>query len=328
MSSTNKKSCCSISRSVLTHETVNLSNSTKLITSEQDYEEDMVRIEGGEFLMGTEDKEGFPADGEGPIRKVIVKTFLIDRFAVTNQLFSEFVSATNYKTDAEKYGWSFVFYQLLSKETAKKVNQVPVGTPWWRVVEGAYWLHPEGPDSFIDDRMNHPAVHISWNDAMAFCKWAGKRLPTETEWEYAARGGLIQKKYPWGNDLNPEGKHYCNIWQGKFPIENSLADEYLATAPVDAFYPNGYGLYNMSGNVWEWCSDWFSPTFHINAPTDNPQGPPNGETKSMRGGSYLCHVSYCNRYRLAARTSNTPDSSSGNLGFRCVKDIIDCKESE
>ncbi|MBS4206897.1 formylglycine-generating enzyme family protein [Bacillus sp. FJAT-50079] len=281
----------------------------------------MVMIEGGEFLMGTNDADRNPADGEGPIRKVKVRPFLMDRYTVTNEKFSRFVDETGYKTDAEKYGWSFVFYKLLSEKMANSVSQVVQGTPWWSVVEGAYWFQPEGPDSTIQSRMDHPVVHISWNDAKAYCGWAGKRLPTEAEWEFAARGGLIQKRYPWGDELTPNEEHLCNIWQGKFPVHNTLEDGYLGTAPVHSFQPNGYGLYQMSGNVWEWCEDWFSPTFHQKEGSDNPKGPAVGETKSMRGGSYLCHDSYCNRYRVAARTSNTPDSSTGNLGFRCVKDV-------
>lgn len=288
---------------------------------EDRHTEDMVLILGDEFLMGTDAKDGFPADGEGPVRKVRVNSFLMDRYAVTNEKFSEFIDDTGYKTEAEIYGWSYVFHLLISPEIAKKVDKAPVATPWWRVVEGAYWKQPEGPDSSIDDRMNHPVVHISWNDAIAYCKWAGKRLPTEAEWEFAARGGLVQKRYVWGDDLTPNGEHYCNIWQGKFPVENTVEDGYLGTAPVDAFKPNGYGLYNMAGNVWEWCSDWFSPTYHLNGENDNPKGPQMGSAKSMRGGSYLCHESYCNRYRVAARTANTIDSSTGNLGFRCVKDV-------
>lgn len=321
MSSVNEKSCCTASRSSFEVNVVVPEKIENQFACKQYHEEDMVRIEGGEFLMGTDDLEGFPADGEGPVRSVLVKSFLIDRFTVTNAKYLEFVTATNYKTEAEKFGWSFVFYKLLSSEISKQVQQVPTGTPWWGVVEGADWSHPEGPDSTITNRMNDPVVHISWNDAVAYCNWAGKRLPTEAEWEYAARGGLVQKRYPWGDELQAGEEHYCNIWQGKFPIENTLSDGYLGTSPVDAFPPNGFGLYNVSGNVWEWCLDWFSATYHINGSKDNPEGPPTGETKSMRGGSYLCHESYCNRYRVAARTSNTPDSSTGNIGFRCVKDL-------
>ncbi|MGV3466701.1 MAG: formylglycine-generating enzyme family protein [Heyndrickxia sp.] len=312
------RSCCSADRSSVQTDFIPIEKKPHPSTFEKKNTEDMVIIKGEEFLMGTNDSEGFLADGEGPVRSVKVHTFWIDKYAVSNARFLEFVKATDYKTDAEQFGWSFVFYQLLSKETAMKVQQVPHNTPWWAVVEGAYWFQPEGPDSNIEARMNHPVVHISWNDAKAYCDWAGKRLPTEAEWEFAARGGLVQRKYPWGDELYPGGKHVCNIWQGDFPELNTIEDGYLGTAPIDEYSPNGYGLYNIAGNVWEWCSDWFSPTHYQN---NNPQGPDYGSRKSMRGGSYLCHESYCNRYRVAARTSNTPDSSAGNLGFRCVMDF-------
>ena len=166
-----------------------------------------------------------------------------------------------------------------------------------------------------------PAVHTSWNDAAAFAEWAGKRLPTEAEWEYAARGGLAQKTYPWGDELTPGGRHLCNIWQGEFPHLDSGDDGYTAPAPVDAFPPNGYGLYTITGNAWEWCADWFHPSYHVTATRINPVGPRDGATKVMKGGSYLCHRSYCNRYRVAARTSNTADSTTTNISFRCVRDV-------
>ncbi|MEQ6389194.1 formylglycine-generating enzyme family protein [Bacillaceae bacterium S4-13-58] len=277
------------------------------------FKEKMIYLPGGEYLMGTDDGEGFPSDGEGPVRKVKVDSFYIDSYTVTNEEFNQFVKETGYKTEAELFGWSFVFYKFISPDN--KVQQV-AGTPWWFAVEGAYWYQPEGPGSSIVNRMDHPVIHVSWNDAVAFCNWAGKRLPTEVEWEYAARGGLEQKKYPWGDDLTPNGEHYCNIWQGDFPRENTKEDGFLGTAPAKSFPPNGFGLYNVAGNVWEWCEDWFtnSPNRKITNEIHV-----NGQTpKVMRGGSYLCHKSYCNRYRVAARSSNTMDSSTGNIGFRCV----------
>ena len=285
----------------------------------------MSLIPGGEFLMGTDDPVGFAADGEGPIRSVRVNPFYIDACAVTNNQFDAFARDTGYKTEAERFGWSFVFHMFVGIKARRAYRgQVP-DARWWWGIDGAYWRRPEGPGSNLKRRWNHPVTHISWNDASAYCEWAGKRLPTEAEWEFAARGGLAQKRYAWGDELTPGGEHRCNIWQGVFPDENSADDGYKSTAPVDAYEPNGFGLYNVAGNVWEWTRDWFSPTFHIetgniDGPINNPQGPPSGASKTIRGGSYLCHDSYCNRYRVAARTSNTPDSSTGNLGFRCAMD--------
>lgn len=283
----------------------------------------MVLLDGGRFLMGTDDRDGFPDDGEGPVREVTLNPFYIDKMTVSNAEFRKFVKATGYKTEAERYGWSFVFYQLLTPELLSVDPPRVTQTPWWCVVEGANWQHPAGPGSSILPVMNHPVVHVSWNDANTYAKWAGKRLPTEAEWEYAARGGLEQRRFPWGDELTPGGKHMCNVWQGVFPTENTKEDGYLGTAPVAGFEPNGYGLYNVSGNVWEWCSDWFSADFHRTGPRVNPCGPSQGQGKVIRGGSYLCHESYCNRYRVAARTANTPDSSTGNMGFRCVK-VLKC----
>ncbi|TVT22992.1 formylglycine-generating enzyme family protein [Amycolatopsis acidiphila] len=255
--------------------------------------------------MGTEDEDGFSEDREGPVREVCVDAFAIDAHAVTNARFAEFVDATGYRTEAEKFGWTYVFARFVPGEL-RKTSPRPQQTPWWCGVSGAYWRAPEGPGSSVEQRWDHPAVHVSWHDAVAYCRWAGRRLPTEVEWEYAARGGLDQARYPWGDELIPGGEHRCNIWQGKFPVRNTEEDGYAGTAPVDAFEPNGFGLYNVSGNVWEWCADWFDPA---------------RSGRSMRGGSYLCHDSYCNRYRVAARTANTPDSSSGNLGFRTAADV-------
>ena len=300
-------------------------------------------VPGGEFLMGTDDREGYPSDGEGPIRRVLLDPFFIDACAVTNAQFAQFVKAANYKTEAETFGWSFVFHSLVPPKAAATVNKAVLEAPWWWPITGACWRRPEGPGTSVVKRPNHPVVHVSWNDAAAYCQWAGKRLPTEAEWEYAARGGLVQKRYPWGDELTPDGKHHSNIWQGRFPEHNTAEDGHVAAAPARSFPPNGYGLYNMTGNVWEWCADWFSPSpLPRHSPeggkpgrrqavksglpdqpgaVENPKGPSSGASRSMRGGSYLCHSSYCNRYRVAARSSNTPDSSTGNLGFRCVRDV-------
>jgi formylglycine-generating enzyme required for sulfatase activity len=282
----------------------------------------MVELSGGTFLMGTDSDEGFPSDGEGPVREVEVSPFAIDRHTVTNGQFSRFVEETGYVTEAERFGWSFVFQNFVTKTLKKRglVKEVP-GLGWWYAVTNAYWRKPEGPGSNVNKRMDHPVVHVSWADAQAYCSWAGTRLPTEAEWEFAARGGLEQKMYAWGDELTPNGKHMCNIWQGRFPDLNTESDGFVGTCPATHFPPNGYGLYNVAGNVWEWCADWWSPEYHVEGPRRDPSGPSKGSARVMRGGSYLCHKSYCNRYRVAARTSNTPDSSTGNLGFRTVRSL-------
>lgn len=316
MQNNNGVSCCSFKRSRENLKETSINHEYNQNEQCTPSLKDMIFLEGATFQMGTNDSIGFYEDQEGPVRNVRVESFYIDKYAVTNAQFAEFVMATDYKTDAEKFGWSFVFYQFLSKNTLRNVKQTVNETPWWAVVNGAYWKQPEGPDSNLEGRWNHPVVHVSWNDAMAYCKWSGKRLPNEAEWEFAARGGLVQNKYPWGNELTPNDQHKCNIWQGTFPYKNTMEDGYAGTAPVDSFDSNGYGLYNMSGNVWEWCLNDFTKSF-TNFDTRKVNVSTTG-FKSMRGGSYLCHDSYCNRYRVAARSSNTPDSSSGNVGFRCV----------
>lgn len=281
---------------------------------------DFARLDGGEFRMGTDDRR-FPADGEGPIRSVSLDGFAISLQPVTNVEFDAFVSATGHVTDAESFGWSFVFKDFVTPDVERTVSQVVQGSEWWWRVDGAYWRMPEGLGSSVDNRPEHPVTHVSWTDAMAYCDWAGGRLPTEAEWEYAARGGLDQARFAWGDELEPEGRQMCNIWQGQFPATNTLEDGWHGTSRVGSFEPNNFGLYDVAGNVWEWCSDWFSATFHRNArrvTRENPKGPRNGSAKVIRGGSYLCHDSYCNRYRVGARTANTPDSSTGNLGFRVV----------
>ncbi len=282
----------------------------------------MIQLPGGPFLMGTDYEEAFPDDGEGPVREVILSPFWIDRYPVTNRRFKEFIDDTKYVTEAERFGWSFVFWSHIPKERFHNlVEDTVAAAPWWCKVSGAYWESPEGPGSAIDSRAEYPVVHVSWNDAAQFCEWSGTRLPTEAEWEYAARGGLVQKLYPWGDRLRPEGKHLCNIWQGEFPYNDTGEDGFTGTNPVDAFPPNGFGLYSVTGNTWEWCSDWFNTTFHATAAKNDPQGPPSGQARVMKGGSFLCHKSYCNRYRVAARSSNTPDSSTSHMSFRRARNV-------
>ncbi|MEA5456630.1 formylglycine-generating enzyme family protein [Sinomonas sp. JGH33] len=276
-----------------------------------------VAVPAGAFRMGDACGEGYPSDGETPVHEVRLGGFRIDATAVTNRMFAAFIEATGYRTEAEAYGTSAVFHLLVEAPDEDILGRA-AGVPWWLNVRGADWAHPRGPHSSWSDVPDDPAVHVSWNDAQAYCGWAGRRLPTEAEWEYAARGGLEGRRYAWGDELVPDGEHRANIWQGTFPAVNTQDDGFLGTAPVKSFPANGYGLYEVAGNVWEWCSDWFLPKYYRNSPAENPQGPTIGPGRVMRGGSYLCHESYCNRYRVAARSSNTPDSSSGNCGFRTV----------
>jgi len=244
--------------------------------------------------------------------------FAIACFAVSNLQFGDFVRATGYTTDAERYGWSFVFAGLLPDDFKRGIAGGVADTPWWIPVPHAYWAQPEGPPSTVLDRLDHPVVHVSWNDAKAYCQWSGTRLPTEAEWEMATRGGLEHAIYPWGDELTPGGEHRCNIWQGDFPDRNTADDGYIGTSPVHAFAANDYGLHNAAGNVWEWCEDYFSPRYHRITTARDPLHAEPSPNRSLRGGSFLCHESYCNRYRVAARSSNTPDSSSSNIGFRVV----------
>ncbi|AUI50941.1 formylglycine-generating enzyme family protein [Arthrobacter crystallopoietes] len=274
-------------------------------------------ISAGTFLMGDHFDEGYATDGETPLHRVELSSYSIDATTVTNAQFAEFVTATGYRTESEIFGFSAVFH-LATKADPADIQGTATGTPWWHVVRGADWAHPAGPKSTWEDIPDHPVVQVSWNDAISYCHWADCRLPTEAEWEYAARGGLEGRRYPWGNELQIDGQHLCNIWQGEFPARNTQDDGFLTTAPVRQFPSNGFGLYEVSGNVWEWCSDWFLPKYYRNSPTADPQGPTIGMGRVMRGGSYLCHDSYCNRYRVAARSYNTADSASGNIGFRTV----------
>jgi formylglycine-generating enzyme required for sulfatase activity len=278
---------------------------------------DLVELEGGEFTMGTDGDYGYPIDGEGPAHRVELSPFAISRHAVTNELFAAFVAATGHRTEAERYGGSFVFFGFLPE--GAPVRAVPAA-PWWREVEGADWAHPEGPGSGWEERADHPVVHVCWEDALAFCEWSGTRLPSEAEWEYAARGGLEGCRFPWGDRLEPGGEHRMNVWQGSFPERDTAADGYAGTAPASAFEPNGFGLHCMTGNVWEWTADRFDRNFYAASPELDPLAVGGEGPVVMRGGSYLCHASYCNRYRVDARSSNAADGTTGNLGFRVACD--------
>ncbi|XP_058812178.1 formylglycine-generating enzyme [Topomyia yanbarensis] len=272
--------------------------------------QEMSRIPGGKHTVGT-NEPFFHTDREGPERDVIIKDFYLDWYEVSNQKFKNFVEQTDYVTEAEKFGDSFVFQEFLSDEVREKYQDFRVAAAlWWYKIKGASWRFPEGDATKgIEDRLDHPVVHVSWNDAVAYCAWKGKRLPTEAEWEVACRGGRKRKLFPWGNKLLPKDEHYMNIWQGDFPENNLAEDGSVGTCRVDKFPQNAFNLYNIVGNVWEWTSDLWDE--HEKAK------PPN---RVKKGGSYLCHESYCYRYRCAARSQNTEDSSAGNLGFRCAVD--------
>jgi sulfatase modifying factor 1 len=278
----------------------------------------LVDLPASTFRMGDDSVWAYPGDGEGPVHDVELAAFRIDRYAVTNDAFAAFVDATGWTTDAERYGWSFVFGGFLPDDFPDTSGVV--GAEWWRQVFGADWRHPEGPHSDVQTRGDHPVVHVSWFDAVAYCQWTGTRLPSEAEWEFAARGGLAGSAFPWGDDLEPGGEHRMNVFQGTFPNGNTGADGYFATAPVDAFPANGYGLANTTGNVWEWCADWFDLEYYTGSPPANPTGPSTADRRVQRGGSYLCHITYCRRYRVSARYGSEPNSSTGNGGFRVAAD--------
>ena len=298
----------------------------------------MVWIPSGTFTMGCDDPRTPDAQ---PLHPVALDGFWMDATPVTNEQFQKFVDATHYVTVAERKpdpkDYTGVPADKLVAGSAvfqKPPHDVPLEDPyqWWKYVAGADWRHPEGPQSDLKGRENHPVVQICFEDAQAYAKWAGKRLPTEAEYEYAARGGLDRKRYSWGEDLTPRGKYVANIWTGNFPSENTAADGYEGTSPVKAFPPNGYGLYDMGGNVWSWCSDWYRPDYYqtldATKPTKNPQGPPDsndpGEPgvpkRVLRGGSFLCAERYCTRYLVGSRGKGAPDSAAPNIGIRCVKE--------
>lgn len=289
----------------------------------------MVLITGGEFVMGS-DHDGAP-NVERPAHRVRVDSFWMDEHEVTNAEFRRFVDATGYVTTAEKPPRDVV--EPGSLVFAPPTTAVPLddSRKWWRWVQGASWEHPEGPQSNLDGRGDHPVVQVSWDDAVAYATWAGKRLPTEAEWEFAARGGLTSKKYTWGDDSPGDDAKLANIWHGDFPHNNTKLDGFDRTAPVKSFPPNGFGLYDMAGNVWEWCSDWYRPDAYTLLPplAVNPQGPSaswdprekDSIKRVTRGGSFLCHIVYCESYRPAARRGTDYDTGMLHIGFRCVKSV-------
>lgn len=263
---------------------------------------------------------------QGPAYEVELQPYAIETTEVTAEAFAEFAVATGYQTDAERFGWSFVFVAQLPAEVESGITRAVQGAEWWLPVDGASWRAPEGPGSSWEDRRRHPATHLSWNDAAAFCAWAGRRLPTEAEWEHAARGNKTGRIFPWGDRGDAEHlAKRANIFEGHFPDApaNPPPDGYLYTAPVASYKANAYGLHDMVGNVWEWTSTDFADR--------GPHAPPAhavraaeaaGEPRyAQKGGSYMCHASYCYRYRVAARTANTADSSSANNGARCAADV-------
>ncbi len=320
----------------------------------------MVRIPGGEFEMGANTQSAIPGlpgtaprKDEFPRHSARVNSFWMDETEVTNDQFETFVKSTGYVTTAERpilledimaqlppgsepppadmlVPGSLVFHSPVPNNR----NQYGVND-WWSFEKGASWRHPQGPDSDLTGKGNYPVIHISWYDAQAYAKWSGKRLPTEAEWEYASRGGLIDQNYPWGDSVFLEDGSPANFWQGNFPVENKVLDGFERTSPVKSFPPNGYGLYDISGNVWEWCSDWYHADYYAckqqNKMVDNPLGPegsydpymPNTPQKIVRGGSFLCNDSYCSGYRNAARMKSSPDTGLEHTGFRCVRDVAE-----
>lgn len=275
-----------------------------------------VEIAGGPFLMGDQPGDGYPADRELPVHEVRLAPFAIDATATTVEEFDRFVQATGYRTDAESFGFSAVFWSHVESEPDEVIGPIP-GTPWWVGVRGADWRRPRGSRGG-DAGADHPVVHVSHNDAVAYCRWAGRQLPSEAQWECAARGGPVGRRFPWGDELEQDDQHHANVWQGDFPRHDTAADGWSGTAPVRTYRPNEAGLFEVVGNVWEWCSDWFSRTYYTVSPVHDPPGSAAGTARVLRGGSFLCHASYCRRYRLSARSSSTPDSSAGNVGFRTV----------
>jgi len=309
--------------------------------------EGMAWIPGGEFSMGCADPRlcvdggHEPMNDARPIHRVQVDAFWIDKTDVRNEQFARFAKATGYVTVAEQTPKAEDFpgakpENLVAGSTVFTPTDRPVPLnnllQWWRYVPGANWRHPEGPQSNIEGREKYPVVQVAYADAAAYAKWAGKRLPTEAEWEFAARGGLAGKVYAWGDDFRPGGKFMANTFQGRFPVKDSGDDGFAGIAPVAQFPPNGYGLYDMSGNVWQWCSDWYRPDYYeslaaAGGVARNPLGPatsfnpaePDQKERVHRGGSFLCTDQYCTRYMVGTRGKGDENTASNHLGFRCVK---------
>lgn len=310
--------------------------------------DDMVLIKGGEFSMGGINPVGLMGGGHEsmadsrPVHRVRLKAFLIDKTEVTNAQFAAFVKATGYKTVAEKAPTKEEFPTVPVEDLVAgsivftpPTHDVPLNNilQWWTYQKGVNWQHPEGANTDLKGKDNYPVVHIAWEDAAAYAKWAGKRLPTEAEWEFAARGGLSGNIYAWGNQLNPNNEWRANTFQGTFPNKNAAEDGFSGIAPVKKYAPNAYGLYDIAGNVWEWCSDWYRPDYYEKLQkqgiADNPKGPqdsldpdePNLPKKVQRGGSFLCTDQYCTRYMVGTRGKGEVKSASNHVGFRCVKDV-------
>ena len=279
-------------------------------------------VPGGRFAMGDAHGEGLAPDGETPVHAVAIDGFAIDETTVRNRDFAAFVDATGHRTTAEVTGSSTVFHALVAPDDPAIVGS-SVDAPWWLAVAGADWRHPAGPTSGLDGLDDHPVVHVSFDDAIAYCAWAGRGLPSEAQWEMAARGGLPGARFPWGDERAPDGRAMCRIytpsfWGAPFPAEAGTHVGVAPTLPASALPPNGFGLRQVIGNVWEWCADRFDPRYYRRSPDVDPTGAERGGARVLRGGSYLCDDSWCRRYRVAARSHSTPTSTAGNVGFRTV----------